>query len=52
MSAHRRHNLTDKVWNLLEPHLPGREGRWGGVVKYNQWLNYDNWGNAPRRFIR
>src|ERR1700722_12774384 len=27
-SAHRRHDITDNVWALLEPHLPGREGVW------------------------
>ena len=25
-AAHRRHDISDKVWELLEPHLPGREG--------------------------
>ncbi|MCE0484085.1 MAG: IS5/IS1182 family transposase, partial [Methylacidiphilales bacterium] len=30
LPAHRRHDITDKVWALLEPHLPGREGVWGG----------------------
>ncbi|SEQ46450.1 hypothetical protein SAMN05421510_105717 [Nitrosomonas ureae] len=27
--VHRRHDISDKVWALLEPHLPGREGSWG-----------------------
>ncbi len=26
--THRRHDISDKVWELLEPHLPGREGGW------------------------
>ena len=34
--AHRRHDISDKVWNLLEPHLPGREGSWGGQAKDNR----------------
>ena len=34
--AYRRHDMTDQVWGLLEPHLPGREGRWGGVAKDNR----------------
>jgi len=34
--AYRRHDITDRVWALLEPHLPGREGRWGGVAKDNR----------------
>jgi hypothetical protein len=28
-SAHHRHDTSDRVWSLLEPHLPGRAGRWG-----------------------
>ena len=35
-SIHRRHDISDKVWALLEPHLPGREGAWGGVAKDNR----------------
>lgn len=34
--AHRRHDLSDRVWELLEPHLPGREGSWGGRAKDNR----------------
>ena len=33
---HGRHDISDKVWALLEPHLPGREGAWGGVAKDNR----------------
>ena len=33
--VHRRHDISDKVWNLLEPHLPGREGVWGGRARDN-----------------
>lgn len=36
MLAHRRHDITDKVWSLLEPYLPGRKGSWGGVAKDNR----------------
>ena len=25
--AHRRHDITDQVWDRLQPHLPGRAGR-------------------------
>jgi hypothetical protein len=32
MNAHRRHDISDKVWGLLEPHLPGKEGMWGGIA--------------------
>lgn len=34
--VHRRHNISDKVWSLLEPHLPGREGGWGGIARDNR----------------
>ena len=34
--AHRRHDISDKVWKLLEPHLPGRKGSWGGLAKDNR----------------
>ena len=34
--AYRRHDITDRVWAQLEPHLPGREGVWGGVAKDNR----------------
>lgn len=36
LMAHRRHDLTDKTWSLLEPHLPGRQGVWGGIAKDNR----------------
>lgn len=35
-SAHRRHDLSDRVWQLLEPRLPGREGSWGGKDRDNR----------------
>ena len=34
--AHRRHDISDHVWRLFEPHLPGREGLWGGRAKDNR----------------
>ena len=34
-----RHDISDSAWALLEPHLPGQKGQWGGVA-------FDN-----RRFI-
>ena len=34
--THRRHDLSDHVWSLLEPHLPGRAGSWGGVAQDNR----------------
>ena len=34
--AHRRHDISDHIWSLLEPHLPGRVGSWGGVTTDNR----------------
>lgn len=34
--AHRRHDISDKAWKQLEPHLPGKMGDWGGVAKDNR----------------
>ncbi len=34
--AYRRHDITDQAWALLEPHLLGREGTWGGVARDNR----------------
>jgi transposase len=36
MKAHRRHDISDRVWKVLEQHLPGRKGSWGGVAKDNR----------------
>ena len=42
--AHRRHDISDQVWSLLEPHLPGRKGFWGGQAKDNrQFINAVFW---------
>lgn len=34
--SHRRHDISDRTWTLLETHLPGREGVWGGIAKDNR----------------
>ena len=34
--AHRRHDISDRVWELLEPHLLGRKGTWGGNGRDNR----------------
>ena len=42
--AYRRHDLSDKDWNVLEPLLPGRKGTWGGNARDNrQFLNGVFW---------
>ncbi len=35
-SSHRRHDISARVWSLLEPHLPGQAGSWGGVAHDNR----------------
>jgi transposase len=41
---HRRHDISERTWNLLEPHLPGRAGGWGGNAKDNrQFINAVFW---------
>ena len=32
----RRHDISDAACALLEPHLPGQSGQWGGVAKDNR----------------
>lgn len=34
--AHRLYDISDTVWKQLEPHLPGREGTWGGKARDNR----------------
>ncbi len=35
-AAHRRHDITNKVWEKLEPHLPGRQVKCGGIAQDNR----------------
>lgn len=46
--AHRRHDISDKVWSLLEPHLPGRTGAWGGIAKDSRYLSMPCFGLCAR----
>lgn len=34
--AHRRHDISERLWDKLEPLLPGRKGGWGSVAKDNR----------------
>ena len=34
--AHRRHDISDKEWKLLEPLLSGQPGQWGAIAKDNR----------------
>ena len=40
----QRHDISDKVWELLEPHLTGQPGQWGGIANDNrQFINGVFW---------
>jgi transposase len=42
--AHHRHDISDRVWQLLEPRLLGRKGTWGGNARDNrQFINAVFW---------
>jgi transposase len=34
--AHRRHDISDRVWTKLEPLLSGQKGQWGGIAGDNR----------------
>jgi len=31
-----RHDITDRAWKIIAPHLPGKQGDWGGVARDNR----------------
>jgi transposase len=31
-----RHDITDNAWELIEPHLSGQRGQWGGIAEDNR----------------
>jgi transposase len=33
---HRRHDIDERTWELLAPHLPGQKGSWGGIAHDNR----------------
>ncbi len=35
-ASYHRHDISDEVWALLEPHLPGQRGQWGGIAQDNR----------------
>ena len=53
IAPHRRHDISDQVWELLEPHLPGGPGKKGRPGRDNQlFLNAVFWNlrtEAPWR---
>jgi transposase len=36
--SYERHDISDEAWTLLEPHLSGQAGQWGGQAKNNRQL--------------
>jgi transposase len=34
--AYLRHDISDRIWKLLKPHLPGQSGGWGRVAQDNR----------------
>ena len=58
-SAMHRHDISDHVWSLLAPLLPGRRGAWGGRAKDNRlfvnaifWILRTGapWRDLPERY--
>ena len=44
MPDYHRHDISDRTWELLEPHLKGRKGTWGGnAVDNRKFLNAVFW---------
>lgn len=42
--SYQRHDISDELWNLLEPHLPGKKGTRGGQARDNRlFLNAIFW---------
>ena len=36
MEAYQRHDISDRVWELLKPNLPGQKGGWGRAAHDNR----------------
>lgn len=40
----QRHDISDEVWNLLEPHLPGQRGKRGTICQhFRRWRDKGIW---------
>ena len=39
-----QHGISDRLWTILAPHLPGQRGMWGGIARDNrQFINAVLW---------
>ncbi len=56
MDAYKSYDMSDAVWEMLAPHLPGQQGQWGGVAEDNRrfldgvfWIlrTGEPWRNLP-----
>ena len=48
-ASYHRHDISDEVWALLEPHLPGQRGQWGGIAEDNRrFINAVFWEQSDR----
>jgi transposase len=36
MSTIHRHDISDEAWALIEPHMLGKRGQWGGIAEDNR----------------
>ena len=36
LNLQRRHDISDEMWAIIKPHLPGQKGQWGGIAKDNR----------------
>ena len=68
MDEYRRHDISDRAWELLKDHLSGQKGKRGGQARDNrQFINaviwilrtgapwrseYGDWKNTHSRFCR
>jgi transposase len=34
--AHRCHDISDRLWEVIKPHLLGHKGTWGGNARDNR----------------
>ena len=46
--AHRRHDISDHVWCLLEPYLSGRKGSLGGIAEDNHTFSMLYFGSCAQ----